>query len=210
MKYDLALPRQKFEEADRVVRSVLLRSGRMELKALNLITSDSSQLHPDDRFYIEEHPESLGVCFGQGNLFDIYVSPSFTHTGNAYYMDTILHELCHGYLVQYNHNQRWKRFFGRVLFHYFSLVQPYQANVLVEKMLRRYTNQGEEPWGRYIENIWTELRVIEDLALQEAYEVSKLYKRITNKERPYAKGVDSLGRGLADVRRAHRTGRGQL
>lgn len=189
MKYDLALARPDFEKADRLVRSALLRSGRDKPYALNLVTSDSGLLAPDDQGYLEENPESLGVCFGdREGSFDIWVSPAYIGGGEMY-TDTVLHELCHGYLNLYRHTNRWVRFFGRVLYHYNELVEPIDVRGLLLRTLMRYTTQGhDESHRKYVNRVDREAETIAKLAAAELPYVTGLYTRLTAKELPYGRG----------------------
>jgi hypothetical protein len=188
LRYDLELERAKFAEADRVVRAVLLRSG----KALNiympgLVTSDQEQLAPKDKSYILDNPSSLGVCFkdNDSNSFDIWVSPSFdpNHIG---YKDTVLHELCHGYLGAYKHSHRWLRFFGRVLCAYDAIVEPMENQL--PNALRRYMDQHpDENYGKYMERLEMEQTSIEKISIDELAYVSYTYNRLAEREtRPSA------------------------
>lgn len=187
MKYDLAMPETEFLQADRVVRSMLLGT-RIEQKALRLATSDSELLRPDNKVYLEENPSSVGICFNHDKRFDIWVTPAYTNTDTDSYRDTILHELTHGYLGVYAHNHRFKRFFGRVLHHYDSLVSPLDVDTLIPDMLKRYTNQGkDESFKKYCERIEFEQDAIAKIAVDELNKVSLSYYGMTDKEEARAR-----------------------
>lgn len=190
MRYDLGLDREDFDKANRIVKAVLLRSGRAEVYAPNLLTSDANQLNPIDQTYLVDNPESLGVCFKEtnSNTFDIWVTPAF-RTNSDWYRTTVLHELCHGYLGLYVHNHRWRRFFGRVLYHYQAIVQPIGMETLLPNAIRRDTEQGrDESWPKYLTRIEMEQTAIEKIAVDELDEVFDMYNRLTRRDER-AKGV---------------------
>lgn len=178
MIYDLALPRDRFDGMDRTVRAVLANS-RMETRQLRTITADNSLLSAENQGYIEENSESLAVCFGQGDgnyEFDIWTSPAYAVTDTEFYTDTVLHELCHGYFGAYIHNHKWKRLFGRVLYHYSYLVDPIDADALVSTMLRRYTLQhGAETPRKFKERLAMEQDSIAKAAVAEREFISRSY-----------------------------------
>lgn len=176
--YDLAMPREQFDGMDRTVRAVLANS-RMESRQLRTITADSALLSADNRGYIDANPTSLAVCFGtaDGNHeFDIWTSPAYTDTDTAFYVDTILHELSHGYFGAYIHNHKWKRLFGRVLYHYSYLVDPIDADDLVTTMLRRYTLQhGAETNAQFKDRLAMEKDSLAKAAVAEREFIARSY-----------------------------------
>lgn len=183
MKYDLAMARPDFDKADRLVRAVLLQSGRADLTAPRLVTSDSKRLLPDNKAYLRDHTVSLGVCFQDGDNFDIWISPSYIDPTKDLYIDTVLHELCHGYLGLYNHNQRWKRFYGRVLYQYHALVKPIDIEGLITTALDRYTKQGQdESYPKYLARLDQEKTSISKISVDELPSISRMYERLNRKE----------------------------
>lgn len=183
MKYDISLPLSEFELANSLVKAVLLSGGRADLKSPGIITSDSSQLLSDNREYVKDHPECLGVCFGDAHAFDIWISPQYSDPTSNIYRDTVLHELCHGNLGLYTHNQRWRRFFGRVLFAYDALVHPIPVSSLLETTLNRYTLIGrDESYSKYLDRIHGEMDSIETSAINERDQVSYLFAKYSKKE----------------------------
>jgi hypothetical protein len=183
MRYDLTLPLSEFQQANCLVKSVLVSGGRVDLKVPGVVTSDAGLLLPDNREYVEDHPECLGVCFGDANSFDIWISPQYSNTSSDIYRDTLLHELCHGNLGLYTHNQRWRRFFGRVLFAYDALVYPISVSSLLEATLNRYTLIGrDESYSKYLERIHEEMDSIEKSAVNERDQVIYLFTKYCAKE----------------------------
>lgn len=183
MKYDISLSLSEFSLANSLVKAVLLSGGRAELKTPRLITSDSGMLMPDNREYVNDHPECLGVCFGDSYSYDIWISPQYSDTSSDLYRDTLLHELCHGNLGLYTHNQRWRRFFGRVLFAYDALVHPIPVSSLLETTLNRYTLIGrDESYSKYLDRIHGEMDSIEKSAINERDQVSYLFAKYSEKE----------------------------
>lgn len=183
MNFDLALPLDQFAGMDRVARS-LLANSRMEPRELRTITSDSSVLPADSQSYLVDNPSSLGVCFGEPDdrTFDIWVSPAFD-TRSAFYTDTVLHELSHGYFGIYVHNHRWRRLLGRVLHHYDSLVAPLATEPLIKSMLYRYTQQGVlESTEQYDQRLVDEASSIANLAVDELPYIARTFARLSTKE----------------------------
>lgn len=187
MRYDLALPRQDFDKANRLVKAVLLQSGKAELKAPALLTSDKGLLHAEGKDYLDAHPESLGVCFGDADAFtfDVWITPNYTRTETDAYRDTVLHELSHGYLGLYKHNHRFQRFLGRTLYHYSSIVHPIDHERLITRLVRhedyspRYNG---ESYPKYLERLDNEIAAIQKIAVDELDSVNWIYERLTRKE----------------------------
>lgn len=183
MRYDLELDQAKFAKADRIVRAVLLNSGRVDFYTPDLVTSDENGLCQADQNYIQEN-SSLGVCFknNHANTFDIWISPQFKPEHN-WYKDTILHELSHGYLGAYKHGHRWLRFFGRVLYAYDTIVEPISRETQLPNALLRYIKQHpNEGYGKYMDRIETEQTAIEKIAVNELHDVTNMYDRLTRRE----------------------------
>lgn len=175
MIYNLALSREDFDKADRLVRATLRRNGPQ----LRLITSDSAELTPTDRDYVQQNTDCLGVCFSEDDVFDIWISPSLKDPSNSFYRDTVLHELCHGYLGEYTHNVRWRRFFGKILYHYSDLVYPLKVNPQVSRMITRYTRTGKtETASEYRLRREYEHGSIALQAMEEVTHVSRVFTRM--------------------------------
>lgn len=183
MRYDISLPLSEFHKANALVKAVLIAGGRADIKIPGIITSDERRLLPDNREYVKDHPECLGVCFGDAHTFDIWISPQYSDTTSDIYRDTLLHELCHGNLGLYTHNQRWRRFFGRVLFAYDALVHPIPVSSLLETTLNRYTLIGrDESYSKYLERLHEEMDSIEKSAINERDQVSYLFSKYFARE----------------------------
>jgi hypothetical protein len=155
MQYALPLAREEFDLADRVVRAVI---GRPE-RQLRTITSDIRHLEPADKVYVEKSSIPLGVCFIGADIFDVWVSSAFQDPSTEFYLDTVLHELCHGYLANGTHTYPWRRVLGRVVHHYSKLVRPIDHDDMLETMLYRYTSKAKK-----------ETQADYDLRLQEAHD----------------------------------------
>lgn len=184
MRYDLPLSQEKFIQADRIVRAVLLHSGRVDVYSPDLVTCEEEDFSESEKKYIRENPGSLGVCFKNHKVdtFDIWISPAFKSDSNAY-KDTILHELCHGYLGAYKHGHRWLRFFGRVLYAYDTIVEPISRETQLPNALLRYMKQhSDEGYGKYMDRIDTEQTSIEKIAINELPDVTNMYDRLTRRE----------------------------
>lgn len=184
-RYDISWDRLEFDKAERLVRAVLLQSGRAQQRSLRLVTSDPALLQSENRDYVEASSDALGVCFGheEDQVFDIWLSPAYTDYSNDLFHDTILHELCHGHLGLYKHNQRFRRFFSRVLFHYNDLVSPIDYSKQISDTVRRYTDQrADESLSKYVDRMYAEQTSAEKVAITEAPVVAQTYKRLTLKE----------------------------
>lgn len=193
MKYDLDSDLTAFKRTDALVRAVLAQ-GRPEYRSLRLITSDKAKLQPENEGYINEHWDVLGVCFGHAehdSVFDIWINPSFQDPSSALYQDTLIHELVHGYTGNYEHNYRFKRFFGRCVFQYENLGFPLIADQTLYHSLDRYTRMGlaENP-EQYNTRIRSELVSIAKVAEQEQHRVYQTYLRLLMEEGINAYGMD--------------------
>lgn len=189
MIYDLSLSRGEFERANRLVRSVLLQSKQRRSQVSNYLhcaTSNIELLAEENQEYVLSNPEVLGASFAHDSRFDIWLSPAYYVVDNDIYIDTLLHELCHGYLgvsTTCYHNQRWKRFFGRVLHHYHLVVRPLDLDMLRTTMLKRYTKQGaDENYVKYLNRIDLELDTLDKIASQEYLDVLFTYHQLTARE----------------------------
>lgn len=182
MDYDLLLPREDFDKADRLVRATLL-GPRFLVPIARRMTSDSESLQPENKAYVETNPGCTGICFGHEPYFDVWISPAYKNTNTDWYKDTLLHELVHGYLRAYTHDARWKRFFGRVLHHYNTFVQPINADNLTATMLKRYTRQrADESPEQYGLRLEMEQDTIAKVAVDERPYIEKAYDQLGLKE----------------------------
>lgn len=190
MKYDIPLERSKFNEIDRVVRSVLYQSGRADIKQLELITTDVDKLPAYDRGQIEASFDWLGLCMSRpADQFDIWIHPSFQRYNMFSYAEVLLHELCHGYLGLYTHNVKFRRFVGRTLYHYSSLTTEVHTgesdpNLYVQRMIRRYeTQHPDESYSRFLDRLEAEQVSIAKSAEAEVDYVGVQYERLSFRER---------------------------
>lgn len=177
MKYNLNLPRDRFDGMDRLTRSVLRGSG--ELHRLRLITQDSYVLPEDSQDYVRENTDALAVTFRDGNEFDIWVSPALRTWDNDFAVDTILHELSHGYLGCYKHGDRFRRFFGRTLHHYSTLVEPIDSGQLVTDMVTRYSRADEVDKDM-------EMLFLAKASIDEEDYVARTYDGLSKREKTFA------------------------
>jgi len=138
MIYDIGMPREKFDVCDSLVRDVTKRHNPRWLK---MITSDVDRLSPENRDYVLSDPMALGVTFlnEERGEFDIWITPSYEYWDSAWTIDTILHELSHGYAGAMNHGQKFRRILGQCLHRYHNEVHPIMADFLVSRMVDRYS-----------------------------------------------------------------------
>jgi hypothetical protein len=142
MIYDLSMPRKDFDQADAVVRDV---TRTFKPRTLNRITQNLWTLSFENRKYIETSIDNpLGVTFldHETNEFDIWLSPSFRYWDSPWSLDTVLHELSHGYGAMH-HGQLFRRTFIKVLHRYETEVQPVKADFMARRMVNRYS---EDSW----------------------------------------------------------------
>lgn len=193
--YSLPMPWVDFQDADRLVRAVLLQSAKGETPELRTATADKSLLETADRAYVEKNQENLGVCFfdHDGNFFDIWVHGAFVDTTNDWYRDTVLHELSHGYLKITKHSHRWRRFFGRVLYHYSEIVHPINAPYLTQHMLNRYTKRADgESMPKWLDRLDDEHASLVGLCSSEVSFISQTYRRLKEAD---ASRLDTIRHG---------------
>jgi len=142
MIYDLSMPHEDFDRADALVRDITRRCYTREL---TLITQASYRLNKEDQAYISADPGVLGVTFMdiEAKQFRIWLSPSFRHWDSPWALDTLLHELIHGYANCMDHGQRFRRTLIKVLHRYEKEVQPVKADFMARRMVNRYS---EDSW----------------------------------------------------------------
>lgn len=175
VEYDILMPRKDFREAVNVVKAV--RRGNYKLPELRLITDGTEKLTVEQDMYIHEDPAVLGVTFGdhEANQFDIWLTPSITDWTTGFAMDTVLHELCHGYFGCYKHGAQFRRYLGRVLFHYQAQVRYIDAYNLVSKMVARYSRSSTEHQAMEVDFLYKAF-------LQEHTHVSRRFEELQNAE----------------------------
>lgn len=138
MIYDLSMPYEDFLQADSLVRGV---TRRCQTRELSRITQDSLSLDFEHWQYIQDNPEALAVTFLDRGAkeFDIWISPSFRYWDSPWTLDTLLHELVHGYAGAMDHGQRFRRTFITVLHRYENEVQPVKADYMARRTVNRYS-----------------------------------------------------------------------
>jgi hypothetical protein len=169
---------------------VILANGKQPYwREVRRVTHDTGRLTRINRNYIENRgAETLdAVAFEQPNGdFDIWVSPELDPE-TPYFHQTLLHELCHGYLgVLKGHNHLWKELYTRVLYHYNDLVEDLgDVTSFVNHILT---------WGKYNPRLKNEslddfsLRRLQvqsrylDQVLAERDKVADIYNRMSDKE----------------------------
>lgn len=138
MIYDLSMPYEDFLQADALVRDV---TRRCHTRELSIITQDVTKLDEAHQDYISRATNALGVTFLDRNTqeFDIWLAPSFRYWDSPWALDTVLHELTHGYAGCMDHGQRFRRTFITVLHRYENEVQPVKADFMARRMVNRYS-----------------------------------------------------------------------
>lgn len=138
MIYDIAMPYEDFEKADALVRDITRRCYKRELV---LITQDAGKLSEENQNYLRDDPMALGVTFMdvEAKEFRIWLSPSFRFWDSPWVLDTLLHELTHGYANCMNHGQRFRRTLITVLHRYETEVRPVKADFMARRMVNQYS-----------------------------------------------------------------------
>lgn len=138
MIYDIGMPHKQFLEAQTLVKDITRRCYKREL---TMITQDSDKLLEDHREYLATDPMALGVTFMdiEAKQFSIWLSPSFRHWDSPWVLDTLLHELTHGYANCMNHGQRFRRTLLTALHRYETEVQPIKADFMARRMVNQYS-----------------------------------------------------------------------
>lgn len=175
LTYDIDMPRTSFNEAVNVVKA--MRRGNYNLPDLRLVTQDSANLTVDQHMYVQEDPAALGVTFQdpEKQAFDVWLTPNISNWSATFALDTVLHELCHGFFDCYKHGDQFRRYLGRTLFHYQALVRYIDAYSLVTKMIARYSRSSDEHQAMEADAIYKGF-------LGEYEYVSRRYEELQNAE----------------------------
>jgi|SRR5690606_19395312 hypothetical protein len=142
MIYDISMPYEDFVPAQSIVQDITRRCHRREL---SLITQDSTKLTEENQAYLESDPMALGVTFMdlENKSFAVWLSPSFRFWDSPWAIDTLLHELTHGYANCMNHGQRFRRTLTKALYRYEHEVQPVRADWFARSLVNQYS---EDPY----------------------------------------------------------------
>lgn len=143
MIYDIGMPYEDFVQAQSLVQDITRRCYKRELA---LITQDSGKLSEENQEYLESDPMALGVTFMdlETKSFKIWLSPSFRYWDSPWVMDTVLHELVHGYSNAMDHGQRFRRTLITALHRYEQEVQPIKADFMARRAVNQYS---EDEWA---------------------------------------------------------------
>jgi hypothetical protein len=138
MIYDISMPYEDFVQAQSLVQDIARRCYRREL---TLITQDATKLSEENQGYLENDPMALGVTFMdiETKSFKVWLSPSFRHGDSPWAMDTVLHELVHGYTNAMDHGQRFRRNLITALHRYENEVRPIKADFMARRMVNQYS-----------------------------------------------------------------------
>lgn len=189
ISYDLlGFDEQDFADADRLVRATLISQGRVPSQnRLVTITQDWGKLKRQDREYAKANNGTDAICFvgSRPETFDVWVNPNL-NPDTAYFRETLVHELCHGYVgIAYGHRPRWRNFFARTLSHYDTLVSPVDMNSArrIEENFEFYTkpskSESDEALGMRL--FADQQSVMRDI-VSEMHRVYDLFDRMTKKE----------------------------
>lgn len=176
MIYDIPMAREDFLAMDRLVRA--FRRGNYNLPSLRLITNAGMMLNIEQQSYVYADETNLGVTFGDSDTreFDIWITPTLKRFDTDFARDTLLHELCHGYFNCYKHGEQFRRYLGRIMYHYQWLISPdFQAEWCVEKMVLRYSRSPEEHQD-------FEMDALVKAAKDEKDYVARRFEELTNAE----------------------------
>lgn len=143
MIYDLAMPRKDFDSVNEVVKDVTKSCKPRELV---LITQDLTKLGRENKEYIETNANVLGVTFLDRSAaeFDIWIHPCHQYWDSPWTLDTLLHELTHGYAGAMDHGQHFRRMFVRSLYRYERDVGPVRADYMARRTVNRYS---QDEWA---------------------------------------------------------------
>lgn len=138
MIYDIGMPREEFEQANELVKGL---AKNFKPRELVVITQDERMLPPDARLYLAKEPSSVGVTFlnRETDKFNIWLSPAYRKWTSGFVLDTVLHELTHGYTGAMAHGQTFRRMHIKALYLYDATVAPIKANTLARQTIRRYS-----------------------------------------------------------------------
>lgn len=142
MIYDIGMPHKDFLQAENLVKGLTRRCYTREL---TMITQDRDKLSEENRNYLASDPMALGVTFMnlEAKQFSIWLSPSFRYWDSPWTLDTLLHELTHGYANAMNHGQRFRRTLITALHRYEAEIQPIKADFMARQVVNRYS---EDEW----------------------------------------------------------------
>jgi hypothetical protein len=142
MIYDIGMPYEDFLPAQSLVQDLTRRCYKREL---TLITQDSDRLSEPNQEYLASDPHALGVTFMdiEAKQFVIWLSPNFEKWDTPWAVDTVLHELTHGYGNCMNHGQRFRRTLITALHRYEVEIKPIRADDLAYKVVTQYSQDKE-------------------------------------------------------------------
>lgn len=179
-----------FQVMDRLVRSVFLASGRVDVwNTLRRVTTKTNEVSP--MYRQEIHDKTLSgatlraACIPvqhNGYEFDIWVNPTIVSERDEPFKATLLHELCHGYLgTHMGHERSWRRFYTRTLWHYHRQIAPLShLEPLVDLVFWRYTKRVKgERTHEFLQRIRQDKKDVLAYADLEADRVQQIFKRIT-------------------------------
>lgn len=181
--------KEDFERLDRIVRAVILSSGRVEVwNTPRRVTTDSKDLAPAHRSVVarsmSETGDFRGLCFTCTNNpleFDLWFNPAIVDRYNSNFWATVIHELCHGYLgTQHGHDQVWRRLYARALFHCHHEVHAIDHHVsLVDMANWRYTKRAKsETSAQFLKRINKDRAKWIATGFEQADRVAEIYKRM--------------------------------
>lgn len=141
MIYDIDMPREDFEQANELVKGL---AKNFKPRELVRITQDDRMLPYAARFYLAKNPASVGVTFldRDTDKFDIWLSPAYQKWTNGFVLDTVLHELTHGYTGAMVHGQTFRRMHIKALHLYDTTIAPIPADRLAWKTIKRYSKDS--------------------------------------------------------------------
>jgi hypothetical protein len=142
MIYDIGMPHKDFLQAEALVKDITRRCYTREL---TMITQDRDKLSGENREYLDSDMMALGVTFMdvEAKKFSIWLSPALRYWDSPWTVDTVLHELTHGYANAMNHGQRFRRTLITALHRYENEIQPIKADFMARRMVNQYS---EDEW----------------------------------------------------------------
>lgn len=188
LRYSLSLDREEFENAEALVKSVLLTSKRKQGPFDTLVhaTEDYTSLSQSDQDYIRDwdpgkYGELEGLCTWMDDEpgFNIWLSPKLDPLTDLY-RTSLLHELVHGLMSYSKHDGRFRIVLGRAIYHYCDIVTPLDSpGFQVLALNYRYTQQRKnESENDYMRRIIRDRDRIEAKAEAEYSGVLEMYERI--------------------------------
>ena len=187
-RYSLSLDRSDFEDAERLVKALLLTSGKKgAFNTLTQVTENYEHLAPVDREYIEswdyeQDGDLHGLCCWSNSdphEFAIWISPQINPMSDLYRV-SVLHELVHGYLNHASHDAKFRDVLGRALFHYCDIVSPlrspgFEVAALNYRYTRRKKNEDDES---FFHRLILDKEATQERAEKEFIAVQEMYERI--------------------------------